>query len=451
MGSHDVVVVGARCAGSPLAAQLARAGLSVVLVDKDSFPSDTPSTHFFQAEGLASLTRLGVMERLRATGAPLIGVSHGRVDDLTIEIPWPTRPGEQGGAMCVRRPVLDTILLEAAEDAGAEVHTGSRALGIVRDNGRVKGVRIATGDGEVELRAPLVVGADGRGSFVGRQVGARMYNLTPNERFGYWGYYESASITTPATAYLHRFGEDFLIGSPTDAGLFMIIVLPPLERLSSFRADPDLAFDAYLAKDPVLSDVVAGGRRVGPLYKMLRYTGYFRESAGPGWVLVGDAGHFKDPAPAQGISDALRQVDRLVPAIVGGLGGSGAGLDEALRDWWRWRDEDAFEQYWFAQDFGRAGPVPSLFTEIVRRLHQKGRSRDLVDIFNHRTRPSQVLTPGVALGAAGRLLRKGRASRRQALGELRENVSREFQHRRLNRRPAYREDVVEPEAEAVDA
>jgi 2-polyprenyl-6-methoxyphenol hydroxylase-like FAD-dependent oxidoreductase len=451
--NHDVVIVGARCAGSPLAAQLARAGLSVALVDKDRFLGDTPSTHFFQAEGLASLGRLGVMDRLRATGAPLIEVSHGQVDDLVIDVPWPTRPGDVAGAMCVRRPVLDPILLEAAQEAGAHALTETRAVELIKDGERVAGVRaVSTEGGEVELRAPLVVGADGRGSFLGRQVGARMYHLTANQRFGYWGYYESATIPSPAAGYLHRLGEDFFIGAPTDAGLFMVIVLPPLERLRSFRADPDRSFDEHLARDEVLAGIVAAGRRIGPLSKMLRWTGYFRESAGPGWVLVGDAGHFKDPAPAQGISDALRQVDRLVPAITGSLGRGQQALDESMQSWWQWRDEDAFETHWFAEDFGRAGEVPGALREIVRQLSQQGRVAEFIDIFNHRTRPSQVLKPGPALAAAGRLLRQGQPPRRQVLRELREVMGREVQRRRLKRHPVYQSaPAVEQEEEPVGA
>jgi 2-polyprenyl-6-methoxyphenol hydroxylase-like FAD-dependent oxidoreductase len=65
----DVVVVGARCAGSPLAALLARQGMRVVVVERATFPSDTLSTHIFQAHALGFLDRLGVIERVRATGA----------------------------------------------------------------------------------------------------------------------------------------------------------------------------------------------------------------------------------------------------------------------------------------------------------------------------------------------------------------------------------------------
>ena len=65
----DVVVVGARCAGSPLAALLARQGLRVAVLERTTFPRDTLSTHMFQAQALVYLERLGVSEKLRATGS----------------------------------------------------------------------------------------------------------------------------------------------------------------------------------------------------------------------------------------------------------------------------------------------------------------------------------------------------------------------------------------------
>src|SRR4051794_36760854 len=81
----DVIIVGARCAGSPLAMLLARAGMRVCLVDRDTFPSDTPSTHAVQPSGVKILDRLGVLERLSETAA---AVDHGvvRFDDVHIEL-----------------------------------------------------------------------------------------------------------------------------------------------------------------------------------------------------------------------------------------------------------------------------------------------------------------------------------------------------------------------------
>ena len=158
---------------------------------------------------------------------------------------------------------------------------------------------------------------------------------------------------------------------------------------------------------------------------------YFRESAGKGWVLVGDAGHFKDPAGAQGISDALRQAERLAPAIV-------EGTDAALAKWWKWRDRDAIEVHWFAADLGAAGRMSPVAIEMFQRLGStpEGR-RQFVDLLNHRLRPSQVLTPIGLVGATARLLRRGEPGRAAVLGETARIVRTDLGRRWRGRRPVY--------------
>jgi 2-polyprenyl-6-methoxyphenol hydroxylase-like FAD-dependent oxidoreductase len=435
----DVVIVGARCAGSPLAIQLARRDLNVVVVDRSTFPSDTPSTHFFQTEGIASLARMGVFDRLLSTGAPLINFAEMRVEDIRKRVDWPTRPGDPGGAMAVRRPVLDTILIEEAQNAGADVRTATKVTGLVFEDGRVKGVRVASRDGqEKELLAALVVGADGRGSTVGDLVGARRYNVTRSERIFYWTYYEN--VAAPAhTTWFQRWDEELAIGFPCDNGTFLVGVGPPLDRLPQFNDDAQKAFDAHVAACGALADLVnsPGVKRIDRLHRMTNVDGFLRESAGPGWALVGDAGHFKDPTPAQGITDALRQVDRLAPAIVAGLGGSEA-LDGSLSRWWNWRDEDCAEYHWFAAQLGEAGRVPASFVEALRTmLDTPDGSYKFLDVMNHRTRPSQVTTPAVIFGAAFRLLKRGEPPRRETLRELRRLATEDRAHRKLNKQPSY--------------
>ena len=68
--SYDVIVVGARCAGSPTAMLLARLGHRVLVVDRATFPSDTMSTHMIHVPGVAALARWGLADRLAATGCP---------------------------------------------------------------------------------------------------------------------------------------------------------------------------------------------------------------------------------------------------------------------------------------------------------------------------------------------------------------------------------------------
>src|SRR5947209_8369832 len=109
-----------------------------------------------------------------------------------------------------------------------------------------------------------------------------------------------------------------------DNGLYITAVVPSLCRKDEFMADLDGAYTSAVRTWPELEAVMGAARRVGPIRVMSRWHGYFRRSAGPGWVLVGDAGHFKDPTPGQGIADALRQVARLAPTIQQALGGANA-------------------------------------------------------------------------------------------------------------------------------
>ena len=170
---------------------------------------------------------------------------------------------------------------------------------------------------------------------------------------------------------------------------------------------------------------------------MLKFECFFRESAGPGWALAGDAGHFKDPAPGQGISDAFRQVEALAPVILGAINESPATLDAAVREWARWRDRDAAEAYWLAADFGAGKPAPSVLVETTRLLYREGRAQELGDVFQHRRRPSAVVTLPLLLKAAKSTMRRPGADRGEILRELRELIATDTHRRRLNRKPEY--------------
>ncbi len=433
---YDVVVVGARCAGAPLATFLARGGMAVAAVDRATFPSPAASTHLFQAEGIRVLDRLGVVDELLAAGAPWVEQAYLRVDDLELSCPWPTRPADRGGFLGVRREVLDTLLVAAAEAAGVDVRQGTRFLDVVRVEDRVVGARVVGPGGvEEELWAQVVVGADGRYSAVARAVGSRTYHEVPNERFGTWAYFRGVDPGGPATVEFHRLAGDFLIAAPVDAGLFLVIAVPPLERLGALTADREAGFAAELARCPALEARVAGTERIGPVNVVSDYPGYFRESAGPGWALVGDAGHFKDPTPGQGISDALRQAERLAEALLDAGARGPDATDGALRRWATWRDRDALEVHWLAHDLGKAGRPPRVFVELARKLFaEPDGPRRFFDVLNHRVRPSQVLTPVRLAGATSRMLRRGEPAG-EVLSEVADLVRTDLRRRWRNRRP----------------
>jgi 2-polyprenyl-6-methoxyphenol hydroxylase-like FAD-dependent oxidoreductase len=433
----DVVVVGGRCAGSPLATLLARAGLSVALVEQATFPRDTLSTHVFEAEALAFLNRLGVLTAVRATGAPIVNHLDVRQEGFRVRVPSPQQPGDVGGLMSVRRLLLDPILVEAAAEAGAEVWMGAKVTALVRDGGRVTGVRVAHNGSEQSLEARLVVGADGRNSTVARLAGSRKYNLAPNERAFYWSFFEDVDPGAEPTLIFHRWSGTFVVATPADSGLYQVLTMPELGELPRFRQNLEESYLEYVRRCDPVAQALSGARRVGKLFGMLRWEGFFREATGPGWVLAGDAGHFKDPAPGQGIQDAFRQVESLAPAILGAINSSPSALDEALAGWARWRDDDAGEHYWLATDLGRAGLAPAVLPEVVRRLYERGKVDSFNDLFNHRSVPSQVLTPPRLLAATARLLARGGCDRRALLGEVGGLIAQDARRKRLARHPHY--------------
>ncbi len=445
-GTFDVVVVGARCAGSPLATLLAREGITVALIEQASFPSATLSSHIFEADGLAVLNRLGVIDRLQAAGAPMVNRVDFRVEDVHTVVPWPRESGDVGGLASVRRRVLDTVLADAAEQAGASVCMSTKAVGLLKDEGRVSGLRVADPTGEFELRARLVVGADGRSSTVARLAGARKYNVTANQRALYWAYFEAADMGSEPTFVSHRWGDRFLLGIPIDGGLYQVLVWPEFSERARLRADLEGTFMEQARSCEPIAKAIAGARRVDKIVGAVRWECYFRDAAGPGWVLAGDAGHFKDPAPGRGISDALHQAEALSAAIAVGLAGSDERLDEAMTRWGRWRDDEFAEHYWLASDLGAAGELPAVLPEVFRALHAKGRADVFFNLINHRAKPSKVLTPRRILGATLRALYRHRRPR--VLAEVATLGAQDRRRRKLNRHPEYA--AHEPSFEPAD-
>src|SRR5918999_132327 len=117
---YDAIVVGARCAGSPIAMLLARRGYRVLLVDRASFPSDTLSTLLIHPAGIAALRRWGLLDDVVASGCPPIETYAFDPGPFTLT----GRPLPHDGirtAYAPRRTVLDNILVEAAARAGVEV------------------------------------------------------------------------------------------------------------------------------------------------------------------------------------------------------------------------------------------------------------------------------------------------------------------------------------------
>jgi 2-polyprenyl-6-methoxyphenol hydroxylase-like FAD-dependent oxidoreductase len=166
---YDVIVVGARCAGSPLAMLLARHGFRVLVVDRATFPSDTVSTHVIHPPGIAALRRWGLADRVAATGCPPIG--RYSFDFGPVALAGAPGSADSPHAYAPRRTRLDKILVDAAAAAGAEIREGFTVEELLIDDGVVTGVRGHDRGGRAVVeRARVVVGADGRNSVVAKEV-----------------------------------------------------------------------------------------------------------------------------------------------------------------------------------------------------------------------------------------------------------------------------------------
>ncbi|MEV4334907.1 NAD(P)/FAD-dependent oxidoreductase [Streptomyces sp. NPDC049597] len=331
----DAIVVGARCAGAPTAMLLARAGYRVLVLDRASFPSDTLSTHLIHQPGVAALARWGLLETVRASGCPPLDHAVYEVADIRLEGCARGVEGQRAG-YAPRRHVLDAILVDAAVAAGAEFRDRCSVTGLLYDDtGRVVGVEGRHGARTFTERARLVIGADGMRSTVARLSRARYTVQDARLTCAYYGYWQDV----PATLELYENPRSWVAAVPTNDGATLVLTYFPQSRFEEVRTDARSAYlDQIRATAPALYDRIDGKRRI----ERLRGTGdqrnFFRQATGPGWALVGDAGHHKDSITARGISDAFLQAETLVRRVGDLLGGDPLRLDRALRDYAEDRD-----------------------------------------------------------------------------------------------------------------
>ncbi|MEU8245466.1 NAD(P)/FAD-dependent oxidoreductase [Nonomuraea sp. NPDC048916] len=402
----DVVIAGARCAGSATATALARKGRHVLALDPARIPSPTVSTHLLFAGGVAELSRLGALDRVEKIGAP-------RLPHAFIGGPGLAARGEYTPVddldygLCVRRAPLDQALVETARESGAEVREGHRVSGLLWDGGRVAGVRARDHDGkDYEVRASLVIGADGRRSTVARLVGAARPRLThPNGRACYYAYYEDPRQEWRSTAAMWLTGRELGNAFPCDGGLTMVLLMPPVDRVADFRGNLEAEFDRTVSLVPGLAERLDGCVRVSKIVSSAEHPSYFRSSTGPGWALAGDAGHFKDPVTAQGIRDALR-FGRLLGEAAATALDDPASLDRAVRAWERGRNVECVHTYHWTNLLGRGDGLAHVQFELLRALvNRPAGVREVLEVYSRLRDPRETLAlPGLA-GATLKALR----------------------------------------------
>jgi flavin-dependent dehydrogenase len=376
---YDAIVVGARCAGSPTAMLLARKGYRVLLVDRATFPSDTISTHGITHRGLLRVKKWGLYKRLMATNCPEVSTRTVDIGDFPLTGTLAKAEGLPG-AFCPRRTVLDTILVDAAVEAGAELRQGYSVRELVFDqDGRVTGIKGAVKGGRLHTeQAHVVIGADGKHSFVARAVHAPKYKEIPPLMCWYYAYWTDLQDNPHGLGTYVR-NNRVALAIPTNDGLTCFLIGWPHAEFSRVRADLENEYQqAVQTVSPLLAELLQNSTRVEPYYGMADLPNFFRKPYGPGWALVGDAGYHKDPVNAHGIADAFRDADLLAEAIDIGLSGA-MPLDDALAEYEEHRNKDAFPRY--DQNCRAASFHPPADEELRLRAALRGADQADIDAY----------------------------------------------------------------------
>ena len=387
--TYDAIVVGARCAGAPTASLLARQGHRVLLVDRATFPSDTLSTHVIHAPGVAALSRWGLLDQVVATGCPPIETYSYDFGPFTIR--GAARPVEgHSSGYAPRRIVLDQILLDAAIASGVEVREGFNVDSLLIEGESVVGISGHADNGEpVEVRARVVVGADGKNSHVAKAVQAAEYETRPRLQYSYYTYFQD--LPTDGMEVYIRPGRGFA-AAPTNDGMTMVVAGWPYAEAASYKADVEANFLKTLELESEFADRVRAATRVAAfLGGAVR--GFFRMPFGPGWALVGDAGYNKDPITAQGISDAFRDAEQCSAAIAAWLNGRST-YDAAMTVWHRSRDDSAMPIYEFTSQLASMEPPPQEMQQFLGSVHGNQEAMDgFVSVVAGTVSPVEFFSP----------------------------------------------------------
>jgi len=314
MKTADVVVVGAGPAGAASAILLAERGFAVVLLDKAGFPRPKICGEYLSPEASRILDRLGVLKTVDQAGAqPLRGMRIVAPDGTVLDGAYPTAGpwrGYRDHALAIPREALDRILVERAKSLPVEVKERHRVTGLLAESGHVMGVKVQDPDGGArEIRARLVVGADGRSSVVAASLG-----LVRPHRLRRMALIQHVSgldgLTDRGEIYIDP--PDYAILNPVAPGLVNVGLVVPLAHAAPWSGRLETFFRARLKQLRHLAPRLAGMEPAGRLMAMGPLAYRVGEPRAGGVLLAGDAAGFYDPFTGEGLFTALRSAELLV-------------------------------------------------------------------------------------------------------------------------------------------
>jgi len=376
MTRADLLVIGGGPAGAATAVRAAGAGLSVVLVDRATFPRDKACAEYLSPEATRDLDELGILAAIEATRpAKLLGFRLVSDDGASVcgrfsGTPFvPYRPF----GYALPRLTLDALLLDAARGAGADVREGVSLDRLIVEDGMVTGAELRHGSSRSVVRARAVVGADGLNSLTARQLGlSRQGRL---RRLALVAHLEGVQGMSDLGEMFAADG--WYVGlAPIGNGRVNFAMVVPQADAPAIAADPDAFLLARLRSRPDLAERIRDARIVRRTMTTGPFARRARRCIADGALLVGDAADFYDPFTGEGIFAALRG-GRLAAEVVAGALARGPATRAALAPYAAARRKAFFGKWVLERVVGLGATRPALMRRFTRQLARRTHVADL--------------------------------------------------------------------------
>ncbi len=387
MKNYDVIIVGARCAGATTAAHLAKKGISVLLVDKASFPQDTLSTHFVWPRGASYLNRLGILDRIlhhtpssKEIEITVEGITvKGKVPIELLEKRFEELHGNTENitqlSFSARRYILDKILIDHAIESGAKCKEEFSVKELMMEGDRVIGIRGQEKGGELyTYYAKVVIGADGTNSLIAKLTNTKKEELRDNCTFAAYSYFSGFDFKKPIIQKRGRMSIGIV---PTNNGENMTMIYGPKDWYDGFRTGNknDNFIKAIKYVNPEIGAIVEQSTSNSNIIGTNKMASFIRNASGEGYALVGDAASFKDQCTASGMTHAFRDAELIADAIAEGISSNG-NLDASLKKYARRRHLDTWRYQEFVSKTAEMNPASAYELQIFEALSKNSEQAD---------------------------------------------------------------------------